>query len=84
MTDYAMLASTDSLPTLCMEYDYDKLATWVSDGYLQPYDIEQFKTIAPTYYKNMEDNGLTNYIQMADDNYLVVGNRPYGASTYTF
>ena len=33
MTDYAMLASTDSLPTLCMEYDYDKLATWVSDGY---------------------------------------------------
>jgi len=84
MTDYAMLASTDSLPTLCMEYDYDKLATWVSDGYLQPYDIEQFKTIAPTYYKNMEDNGLTNYVQMADDNYLVVGNRPYGASTYTF
>ena len=84
MTDYAMLASTDSLPTLCMEYDYDKLATWVSDGYLQPYDIEQFKTIAPTYYKNMEDNGLTNYVQMAGDNYLVVGNRPYGASTYTF
>ena len=32
MTDYAMLASTNTLPTLCMEYDYDKLATWASDG----------------------------------------------------
>ena len=84
MTDYAMLASTGELPTLCMEYDYDKLATWVSDGYLQPYDVDQFKTIAPTYFQNMVDNGLTNYIQMQGDNYLVVGNRPYGASTYTF
>ena len=48
MTDYAMLASTNTLPTLCMEYDYDKLATWASDGYLQPIDLEQFKTVAPT------------------------------------
>ena len=84
MTDYAMLASTGELPTLCMEYDYDKLATWVADGYLQPYDVDEFKTIAPTYFQNMVDNGLTNYIQMQGDNYLVVGNRPYGASTYTF
>ena len=84
MTDYAMLASTDTLHTLCMEYDYDKLATWVADGYLQPYDLEQFKTIAPTYYQAMVDNNLTGYIEMADDNYLVAGQRPYGASTYTF
>lgn len=26
MTDYAMLAASQSLPTICMEYDYDKLA----------------------------------------------------------
>jgi putative aldouronate transport system substrate-binding protein len=84
MTDYAMLASTNTLPTLCMEYDYDKLATWAADGYLQPIDIEQFKTIAPTYWKNMEDNGLTGYTKLGDEDYMVLGKRPYGNTNYTF
>ena len=84
MTDYAMLASTNTLPTLCMVYDYDKLATWASDGYLQPIDLEQFKTIAPTYWKNMEENGLTGYTQFDGDDYIVLGKRPYGNTNYTF
>ncbi|SFD10243.1 extracellular solute-binding protein [Butyrivibrio sp. YAB3001] len=84
MTDYAMLASTNTLPTLCMEYDYDKLATWAADGYLQPIDIEQFKTIAPTYWKNMEENGLTGYTKLGDEDYMVLGKRPYGNTNYTF
>nr|WP_297708834.1 extracellular solute-binding protein [uncultured Butyrivibrio sp.] len=84
MTDYAMLASTDTLPTLCMEYDYDKLATWAADGYLQPIDIEQFKTIAPTYWGNMEANGLTGYTKFGDEDYMVLGMRPYGNTNYTF
>ncbi len=84
MTDYAMLASTNTLPTLCMEYDYDKLATWASDGYLQPYDVEQFKTIAPTYWGNMESNGLTGYTQFDGEDYIVLGKRPYGNTNYTF
>ena len=84
MTDYAMLASTDTLPTLCMEYDYDKLATWASDGYLQPIDLEQFKTIAPTYWGNMEANGLTGYTKFGDEDYMVLGMRPYGNTNYTF
>ncbi len=84
MTDYAMLASTNTLPTLCMEYDYDKLATWASDGYLQPIDLEQFKTIAPTYWSNMEENGLTGYTQFDGDDYIVLGKRPYGNTNYTF
>ncbi len=84
MKDYAMLASTNTLPTLCMEYDYDKLATWVSEGYLQPYDLDEFKAIAPTYYQSMVDNNLTGYIEMAGDNYLMAGKRPYGHSTYTW
>ena len=50
MTDYAMLAASQSLPTICMEYDYDKLASWQADGYLQTYDVEEFKQIAPTYW----------------------------------
>ena len=84
MTDYAMLASTNTLPTLCMEYDYDKLATWASDGYLQPIDLEQFKTIAPTYWGNMEENGLTGYTQFDNQDYIVLGKRPYGNTNYTF
>ena len=84
MADYAMLASTQSLPTICMEYDYDKLATWATEGYLQTIDLDQFKQIAPTYWGNMEANGLTGYTYMADGDYIVLGQRPYGDTNYTF
>lgn len=52
MTDYTLLATGQDLPTVLMEYDYDKLATWQAEGYLQPYDMEQLKTVAPTFYQN--------------------------------
>ncbi len=84
MTDYAMLAASQSLPTICMEYDYDKLATWQADGYLQTYDVEQFKQIAPTYWQTMVDNGNDAYTKLADEDYLVLGYRPYGNTTYTW
>ncbi|MCR4833814.1 MAG: extracellular solute-binding protein [Butyrivibrio sp.] len=84
MTDYAMLAAGQDLPTICMEYDYDKLATWQADGYLQPYDVETFKTIAPTYWAAMEENGLTAYTQLDGEDYLLLGKRPYGNTNYTF
>lgn len=84
MNDYAMLAAADDLPTICAEYDYDKLATWQADGYLQPYDIETFKFIAPTYWENMVANGLDAYTQLGGDDYMVVGTRPYGQTTYTW
>ncbi len=84
MTDYAMLASGKSLPTICMEYDYDKLATWQADGYLQTYDVETVKTIAPTYWQNMVDNGNDAYTKLADEDYLLLGFRPYGNTTYTW
>lgn len=84
MNDYSMLAAGKDLPTICMEYDYDKLATWQADGYLQPYDVEEFKTIAPTYWANMETNGLTSYTKLADEDYLLLGQRPYGNTNYAF
>ncbi len=34
MTDYALLAAADDLPTILMEYDYPKVAQWANDGYL--------------------------------------------------
>ena len=84
MTDYSLLAAAQDLPTICAEYDYDKLATWQADGYLQPYDIETFKQVAPTYWANMEANGLTGYTQLGGDDYLLLGQRPYGNTNYTF
>lgn len=84
MTDYAMLAAGQELPTICMEYDYDKLATWQAEGYLQPYDAETVKTIAPTYWQNMVDNGNDAYTQLSGEDYLLLGFRPYGNTTYTF
>lgn len=84
MTDYSLLAAAQDLPTICAEYDYDKLATWQADGYLQPYDVETFKQVAPTYWANMESNGLTGYTQLGGDDYLLLGQRPYGNTNYAF
>lgn len=84
MNDYAMLAAANDLPTILMEYDYDKLATWQAEGYLQPYDMEQFKTIAPTFYQTMVDEGIDIYTQLEGDDYLLLGKRPYGNTNYTF
>ncbi len=84
MTDYTLLATGQDLPTVLMEYDYDKLATWQEEGYLQPYDMEQLKTIAPTYYQNMVDNGIDIYTELADEDYLCLGMRPYGNTNYTW
>ena len=84
MTGYSLLAASQSLPTICMEYDYDKLATWATEGYLQPYDIDEFKQIAPTYWANMEANDLTGYTDFDGDHYIVLGQRPYGNTTYTY
>ncbi len=84
MTDYTLLATGNDLPTILMEYDYDKLATWQSEGYLQPYDMEQLKTIAPTFYQNMVDNGIDIYTQLDGEDYLCLGMRPYGNTNYTW
>ncbi len=84
MTDYAMLAAGQDLPTICMEYDYDKLASWQADGYLQTYDVEMVKTIAPTYWQNMVDNGNDAYTMLDGEDYLLLGYRPYGNTTYTW
>ena len=32
MTSYALLASSETLPTMLMEYDYPKVAQWANEG----------------------------------------------------
>lgn len=81
---YNMLASTDDLPTFLMEYDYPKQAEWVANGFCVPYDMEQFKTIAPTYYQRMVDLDQIKYTTMEDETYFVLAERPYFNTNYTY
>ncbi|MDE6517466.1 MAG: extracellular solute-binding protein, partial [Acetatifactor sp.] len=84
MTDYALLGSSQNLPTILMEYDYDKLATWSEDGYLQTYDLDAFKEVAPTYYNSMVENDQIGYTLMNDERYFVLAERPYYNTTPNF
>jgi len=84
LENYALLASSQSLPTFLMEYDYPKVAQWVSDGYMTPYDMDEFANIAPTYYQRMVDLDLIKYSTMDDDTYFVLAERPYYNTNYTF
>ena len=84
MTDYALLGSSQNLPTILMEYDYDKLATWSEDGYLQTYDLDAFKEVAPTYYNSMVENDQIGYTLMNGERYFVLAERPYYNTTPNF
>jgi len=82
MTDYALLAAGEELPTVLMEYDYPKVAQWADDGYLTTIDLEKFAEIAPTYYQNMVDNNQLIYTTLGEDTYFAMAERPYYNTTY--
>jgi len=84
LTSYSLLAAADDLPTICMEYDYPKLAQWANDGYLQTIDLDLVKEIAPTYWQNMVDNDLDQFTNLGEDSYFLMGMRPYANTTYTW
>jgi len=79
--DYDLLASRDALPTIMMEYDYPKVSRWANDGYLVPVDLDYFKSVAPTYYAAMEKNGHLTYTAIAGEDYFVMAERPYAATS---
>ena len=81
---YANLANAGDLPTILMEYDFDKQAQWASDGYLQELDLEAFAKIAPDYYQNMVDDGNLNYTALNGTTYFALARRPYWNNTYNF
>ncbi|MBP3567778.1 MAG: extracellular solute-binding protein [Lachnospiraceae bacterium] len=83
MTDYALLASTNNIPTILMEYDYPKVTQWAEDGYLQTVDLDLFANIAPTYYQRMVDLNQLAYTKINSDTYFVLAERPYYDTTYT-
>ncbi len=84
MTDYALLAAADDLPTILMEYDYPKVAQWANDGYLTTYNLDDFAQVAPTYYQRMVDNNQLSYTELAGETYFALALRPYYNTTYTY
>lgn len=78
--DYDLLASRDALPAIMMEYDYPKVSRWANEGYLVPIDLDYFKSIAPTYYAKMVENGQLSYTAIGGDDYFVMAERPYSAT----
>lgn len=75
MTDYALLASSQDLPTMLMEYDYPKVSQWANDGYLTPFDMDRFSEIAPTYFAQLEDAQMP-FTEMNDETYFILAERP--------
>jgi putative aldouronate transport system substrate-binding protein len=84
MTDYALLASSEELPTILMEYDYPKVSQWANDGYLTTFDMDAFAAVAPTYYNRMVENNQLDYGVMNGETYFALALRPYYDTNYTF
>ena len=84
MTDYALLASAGTLPTMLMEFDYPKLSQWANDGYLTTFDMEEFAAVAPTYYNRMVELDQLQYSGMEDETYFVFAERPYSDTNYSY
>lgn len=84
MTDYALLAASDSLPTILMEYDYPKVSQWANDGYLTTFDMEDFAQVAPTYYNRMVEQEQISYSQLNGETYFALAYRPYYNCGYTY
>lgn len=76
MTDYALLAAAEDLPTILMEYDYPKVAKWADDGYLTTFNMEDFAQVAPTYYNRMVESGNVTYSVINDETYFALAERP--------
>ena len=84
MTDYALLASAGTLPTMLMEFDYPKLAQWANEGYLTTFDMNEFASVAPTYYNRMVELNQLQYSTMDGDTYFVFAERPYSNTSYSW
>ena len=84
MTDYALLASAGTLPTMLMEFDYPKLAQWANEGYLSTFDMNEFASVAPTYYNRMVELNQLQYSTMDGETYFVFAERPYSNTNYTW
>ncbi len=84
LDDYNKLANAGTLPTVLMEYDFDKCAYWANDGFLQEIDLDYFAKVAPTYYQMMVDNNYIQYSSLNGKTYFALAERPYSDTNYNW
>ncbi|MFV0344613.1 MAG: hypothetical protein ACK5JH_17285 [Anaerocolumna sp.] len=84
MTDYALLAASETLPTILMEYDYPKVSQWADEGYLTTFDMEAFAAVAPDYYNQMVENDQLAYTVQNGETFFALAERPYYDTNYAF
>ncbi len=84
MTKYSMLIAADDTPTIMMEYDYPKVAQWANDGAMTEINLDEFKTVAPTFYQAMVDHNQLGYTDINGKTYFVLTERPYHDTTFAF
>lgn len=84
LTDYALLAASEELPTILMEYDYPKLSQWANDGYLTTFNMDDFAAVAPTYYNRMVENNQMVYTTLNGETYFALAERPYYDCNFNF
>lgn len=76
VTKMNMLIAAGESPDIVFHYDYPQAVAYADQGALQEIDMEQFKQIAPTYYKNMEDYGILQYCKLNGKDMFVMARRP--------
>ncbi len=84
MTKYSLLIAGGETPTILMEYDYPKVAQWATDGAMQPINLDEFKAVAPTFYRDMDNNNQLGYTDMNGETYFVLTERAYYNTDYTY
>lgn len=84
LDDYNTLGNAGKLPTVLMEYDFDKCAYWANDGFLAELDLAEFAKVAPTYYQMMVDNNYLQYTTLNGKQFFVLAERPYSDTNYTW
>ena len=84
LTDYSLLAADQNLPTVLMEYDYDKVSKWANEGYMTTFDLDEFAEVAPTFYAKMIANNQLTYTKLDGETYFVLAERPYYNTDYTY
>lgn len=76
MNKFNMLLSTGDAPDVIFDYDYPDMVTYSDMGALQAVDMEMVKAWAPTFYGNMETNGILDYMAIDGEDTFIAATRP--------
>jgi len=84
MAAYNRLFAAGQIPTILMEYDFDKVTEWWAEGALAEIDRQEFLNIAPTWVET--SGGLDGWDNFMFDGgtYLAPALRPFWDTNFTW